>query len=303
MLRRQRFQRSSDTPPIHLTERDLSIIRHVHTHRFLRSTHIRKLVGGSPDAVLRRLQLLFHHGYLDRPRAQIEYYRQGSQPMAYGIGNNGATELKQRFEIESGKADWTSKNRAATRFYLEHTLAVADVMIAVEVACREKTNLRFIPSEAIERQSDLESLQWSVNVRHNGKSEKLGVIPDKVFALEFSDQPHKTALVFLEVDRGTMPVNRKHLKFTSYFRKMLAYQESWQQKLHTSLFGHARCLVLTVTTSSQRVRMLIDANCRASNGRGSRLFLFAEKESVSEYEQILSLPLLNGRNETVSLCE
>jgi hypothetical protein len=29
--------------------------------------------------VLRRLQLLFHHGYLDRPRAQIDYYRAGSR--------------------------------------------------------------------------------------------------------------------------------------------------------------------------------------------------------------------------------
>src|ERR1041384_3682580 len=111
MLRRPRFQRSNDAPPIHLTDRDVEIIRHVHKHRFLRSTHIRKLVGGTSDTVLRRLQLLFHHGYLDRPRAQIDYYRRGSQAMVYGLGDKGAREMQQTGKIESGKVNWTIKNR------------------------------------------------------------------------------------------------------------------------------------------------------------------------------------------------
>src|SRR5687767_11991783 len=144
MLRRPRFQRSDNAPPIHLTERDIAIIRYIHKHRFLRSTHIRKLIGGSPDTVLRRLQLLFHHGYLDRPRAQIDYYRSGSQPIVYGLGNKGAKELKQRFGLEPDKVDWTSKNRTVNRFYLEHTLAVADVMVAVELACQNSNQARLI---------------------------------------------------------------------------------------------------------------------------------------------------------------
>ena len=301
MSRRPRFQRSSDAPPIHLTERDLEILRHVHKHRFLRSTHVRKLVGGSPDVVLRRLQLLFHHGYLDRPRAQIDYYRHGSQPMTYGLGNKGAKELQQSSGIEFRKVNWTNKNRTATRVYLEHTLAVADVMIAVEIACREETNIRFIQPEEIERQSSREPVQWSVNVRHNGKSEKFGVIPDKVFALEFREQPSKTLLVFLEVDRATMPVNRKHLKFTSFFRKMLAYQESWQQKLHTSLFTYQRCIVLAVTTSRQRVATFTEANRSFNNGRGSGLFVFADKDVFGHAEDLLRAELQNGRAETIRL--
>jgi len=301
VFRRPRFQRSNDTSPIRLTERDTSIIRHVHNHRFLRSTHIRKLVGGSSDVVLRRLQLLFHHGYLDRPRAQIDYYRHGSQAMVYGLGNKGARELQKTGEVESGRLDWTSKNRAATRLYLEHTLAVADVMVAVETACREKPNVQFVPPEAISHRCNQEPLQWSVNVRHQGKSEKLGVIPDKVFALEFPNQPSKTVLVFLEVDRGTMPVSRKYLKFTSFFRKMLAYQESWQQKLHTSLFTYHRCLVLAVTTSRQRVATLIEANRSLNNGRGSGLFVFTDKDVVGRTEDLLRVKLQNGRDEAVSL--
>jgi hypothetical protein len=259
------------------------------------------LIGGSSDVVLRRLQLLFHHGYLDRPRAQIDYYRRGSQAMVYGIASKGARELQQAGGSESGKVDWMNKNRAATRFYLEHTLAVADVMVAVETACRQSTNIRFVPHEAIERQSNREPLQWSVSVRHNGESEKLGVTPDKVFALEFPARPNKTVLVFLEVDRGTMPVIRKHLKFTSFYRKMLAYQESWQQRLHASLFAYQRCLVLVVTTSRERIATFVEANRPFNNGRGSGLFVFADKDAVGGKQNLLRAELQNGHAETVTL--
>ena len=286
-------------PPVHLTQRDLEILRHVHKHRFLRSTHIRKLVGGSADVVLRRLQLLFHHGYLDRPRAQIDYYRHGSQPLCYGLGNKGAQELAHHFGIESVKVSWTDKNRLATRLYLDHTLAVADVMIALELSCRDNPHVRL--PEANE--SHPVSQQWNVTVRYRGKSQMLGVVPDKVFALEFPNEPQKTAIIFLEADRATMPVMRPSLKQSSFFRKMLAYHESWQQKLHTSLFGQRRCLVLTVTTSIQRVDTLIKANRALNDGGGSGLFRFTSKSSLCGAENIFDLAWWNGRGETVTLKE
>jgi DNA-binding Lrp family transcriptional regulator len=72
-----RFKRASAVAPIELTERDRDIIRLVHRHRFLRSTQIVALVGDSSQQLLRRLRLLYHHGYLERPRAQIDYYHRG----------------------------------------------------------------------------------------------------------------------------------------------------------------------------------------------------------------------------------
>ena len=92
-LRKPRFHRASEIAPIQLTERDRMIVRCVFRHRFLRSWQIADLVGGSKQAVLRRLQLLYHHGYLERPRAQIEYYQPGgSRAFAYGLADRG-TEL------------------------------------------------------------------------------------------------------------------------------------------------------------------------------------------------------------------
>ena len=40
-------------------------------YRFLSSTLIIRLIGGSAQQILRRLQVLFHHGYLDRPTSQV----------------------------------------------------------------------------------------------------------------------------------------------------------------------------------------------------------------------------------------
>jgi hypothetical protein len=50
-----------------LTNRDREMVRQVFRHRFLRSSQIAALVGGSKQAVLRRLQLLYHHGYSCSP--------------------------------------------------------------------------------------------------------------------------------------------------------------------------------------------------------------------------------------------
>ena len=96
MSRLPRFKRASVVHPFQLTERDHQIIRLIHRYRFLRSFQIISLMGDSSQQILRRLQLLFHHGYLERPRAQIDYYHQGgSRHIVYGLGNKSSS-LVQR---------------------------------------------------------------------------------------------------------------------------------------------------------------------------------------------------------------
>jgi hypothetical protein len=75
------FSVSPKVTPMALTQRDRQRVRRVFQHRFLRSTHILSLLGGSRQQILRRLQLLYHHGCLDRPRAQVDYYRRGARAM------------------------------------------------------------------------------------------------------------------------------------------------------------------------------------------------------------------------------
>src|SRR6185436_13430834 len=95
-----RFKRAPTVAPIQLTERDREIIRLVHRYRFLRSPQIAALMADSSQQLLRRLQLLYHHGYLERPRAQMDYYHDGgSRHIVYGVGNKGGALLKQEAGI------------------------------------------------------------------------------------------------------------------------------------------------------------------------------------------------------------
>src|ERR1700688_2034028 len=107
-LRRPRFERAA-VAGMALTPRDLEILRAVQRHRLLRSTHLIALLDGCRQTTLRRLQLLFHHGYLDRPAAQLDWYAQGSEPMVYALGNRGAAALVA--EGERGRTLRWDKNR------------------------------------------------------------------------------------------------------------------------------------------------------------------------------------------------
>src|SRR5260370_19690435 len=96
-VRRPRFRRASEPPPFRLTDPDVEIVRHIARHRFLRSTHIAALVGRSLDRTNDRLERLFHAGYIDRPRAQLDRFpTSGSAPLFYALSARGARLLRAR---------------------------------------------------------------------------------------------------------------------------------------------------------------------------------------------------------------
>ena len=287
-VRLPRFKRVAEITPIQLTDRDRDIIRRVHRHRFLRSTHIVALIGGSPQQLLRRLQLLYHHGYLERPRAQIDYYhRGGSRHIVYGVGSKGAAVLRQ--ESNSALRNWNTslENRGIGRLFLEHALLISDVMVGLELACRKSGSVRLLTGDQIplpdRLRNHLEPFRWRVTLPNR---QKLGIVPDQVFALEFMGQPpgRNRAFFFLEADRSTMPVTRQNLKQTSFYRKLLAYEATWTQGLHRSRFGFHRFRILTVTSSLRRVENIVA--CCQNLERGHGLFLFADRDSLAQTDPL-----------------
>ena len=302
-----RFERARARSMI-LTPRDLQILRAVHRYRLLRSTHLIALADGSPQTALRRLQLLFHHGYLDRPTAQLDWYVRGSEPLAYALGNRGAQALAAESELKSGALRWEMKNRDFSRLFLRHTLAVAEVMVAFEVACLGREGVTLIQPEEVLRAAPPETrrlrlpFRWQVEIREGQKLHRLGVEPDRVFALRFAGAPEgrQVAYFFLEADRGTMPVARKGLEQTSFRRKLLSYRETWRQGLHKAHLGIPNFRVLTVTTSKERVRHLVAA-CQSLGGSGGGLFLFADQGALGQ--GLLSYEWVNGRNEVLELSD
>ncbi|HWB02944.1 MAG TPA: replication-relaxation family protein [Verrucomicrobiales bacterium] len=286
-----RFRRDgARIPPLHLTPRDLEILRRVGEHRFLRSSHIRRLVGGSPQRVLRRLQLLYHHGCLERPRAQIEYYGGIGKEIVYGLARKGAALLRGQAEARP-RLPIGGAGKGTGRVFLDHALMLADILVAIELACRNRPGVRFLSRESVPLPTSVshsrEPFHWFVNLstRH-----RIGVIPDAVFGLEYAnaDGLTETAWFMVEADRSTMPVLRQSLDQSSYFRKLLAYEATWTQRIHRTRLGLPRFRVLSVTTSAERAASLVQA-CRELE-RGHGLFLFTDLASLLAAGDCLTHP-------------
>jgi hypothetical protein len=234
---------------------------------------------------------------------QLDWYARGSEPMVYALGSRGAEVLAAEGEQRRGGVRWHTKNRNLSRVFLHHTLAVADVMVAFEVACRSREGVRFISPEEVLAGAPASTrrlrlpFRWQVEVRVDGRAHRLGVEPDRIFGLRFESLPENRQHVFffVEADRGTMPVTRKGLAQTSFTRKLLAYRETWRRGLHTAHLGIPNFRVLTMTTNRERVEHLVAA-CRSLPGGGARLFLFADEESLG-LGDILGHEWVNGRGE------
>ena len=211
-IRLPRFERVSTVIPTALTQRDRETVRRVFQHRFLRSTHILSLLAGSRQQILRRLRLPYHQGYLDRPRAQVDYYRRGARAKVYGLGNKGMQLLEREDGLSRRKLDWTACNRSVTRYFMEHALAVADAMVALELPSRPH-GIELLDYEPATTQP----FKSSVPLRQSGSTAEVGVIPDRVFGLKTAAA---TRWFFLEADRATMPVERSNFKQSSFLRSL-----------------------------------------------------------------------------------
>ncbi len=295
-VRRPRFRRAAQPPAFRLTDDDVAIVRQLARHRFLRSTHIAALVGRSLDRANDRLSRLFHAGYLDRPRAQLDYYPgMGSAPMVYALADRGARLLIERDGVDFANVEWSRKNREAGRPFIEHQLEVMDFYIALQCAVRNRGDIRLIhPNEIVAAFPDQSfsarnPFGLRVKVPHRGAIHEIGLVPDLVFGLRFPDGSRRCFMV--EIDRGTMPVTRADIEQTSFERKMRAYLAAHAAKLHERHFGWKAFRVLTVTTDSQRTKSMTDAlrQLRVPNSPGPSLFFFVTRGQLYEGD-----PLTHG---------
>lgn len=285
-IRRPRFHRSAEPPLFQLTERDVEIVRQVARHRFLRSTNISILLDATHKKICERLTLLYHAGYLDRPRSQLEYHVRsgGSVPYVYALGNHGSRLLKECGGFDQANVDWARKNRDSTRQFLLHTLSIADFRVALVAACRNHPGLRLIePDELLQfapeqTQKDPNPWSWRVRMQFKGQTTEIGVMPDYVFALILPDGRRRPFVV--ECDRGTMPVERASLAQTSMLRKFLTYEATRAQAIHHSRFGWKAFRTLIITANEERAANMRSLIERVPALGTSPLFLFVDHATL-----------------------
>jgi Replication-relaxation len=285
--RRPRFRRAAEPPPFRLTDDDVEIVRVVARYRVIRSTHIASLVGRSLDRTNDRLMRLFHAGYIDRPRAQLDYYpTAGSAPMIYALADRGVRLLKEWDGAEFRNPGWSRKNREAGRPFIEHQIAIVDFQVRLRRAVRERGDVRLVSAEellsAALRLPARDPFALRTKLSDRGVLRETTAVPDLVFGLQLAAERRRNFMV--EIDRGTMPVTRSDFEQTSVARKMRVYLAAHATRQHERQFGWKNFRVLVVTTDALRVRTMIEAltRLRVPRSAGASLFLFATFTGLAE---------------------
>jgi hypothetical protein len=225
--------------------RDLEILKSLADYRFLTTPHILALHPGGERNMQRRLQKLFHEGFVDRPPRQLSWHRpQGD--MVYALGNRGADLLAERLNLQRGKVDWTTKNREARERYINHSLMVANFRTVLTLALRDNQKARLAAWQQGKELKDYVKLD----------SRKVPVVPDAFFTLE---DPQARMHFFLEADQSTMTRAR-------FLKKMMAYWQWWKEGRQGEKFGIKAFRILTLCKSEARrildVLVLFREGCR-----------------------------------------
>jgi hypothetical protein len=256
--------------------------------------YVRERPGGGERRVRERLRALFDHGLLDRvDEPVVDYDTPGSDPMIYALGNEGAAVLAKAYGLRIGTIDWRAKNQELiSKPYIYHTLAVAEVMVALAAGCRERGNVRLLAPQEVVRDTPHASAQrtnpylWRVSLPDPGLRAPIGMRPDKICGLHVLARPEgrNRAYFCLEADLGTMPVERETLRQTSIAKKIIGYSETYKQKLHTALYNWGLFRVLFVTTSQERVDSMLQYVAKVTHERRYRsdLFVFADYAALAQ---------------------
>ena len=300
-------------PEFQITERDEEILKIVARHRFATSAHIVALIealfpGASDQQVLRRLQYLFHGGYLSRPKAQVDTYKAGggSRPIVYAPGNKGIDLLAAKFNFRRASVDWQAKARTAVRGEIDHALEITDFMVALDIACRRRATVQLIHFDEIlgdapeETRKSKRPYQWPVALRWKGSDLVLHPTPDRIFGIRDLERREgaNRKFFFLECDRGTMPTERRDLTKTSYLRKLVSYGETYRRDLHTKRYNLPNVRVITVTPGRQRITNIIAAyRTHAAALVSPKFFLFADRGGLARADDFLDYGWVDAAGE------
>ena len=251
-------------------ERDRAALRAVARHRYLTSDHIQALAypGTARRICQFRLRRLWEHGFLDRLHLPVvlagnQRGRQNNRPL-YMLARRGAEVASADTDASLFELPHTPAQNAAGYGYLAHNLVATDFLVALEVACRGRTDVELV---AVERETTLRK-RLAVS-----QDRSPAVVSDGAFTLRYPDDGRRVTF-HLEVVRAGVKGGNNNLR-----QKFERYVALNRAGYFARVFGHDQVrAVLVVTTSPTRVEHL--RALAASLPHGRRLFWFTCYEEV-----------------------
>lgn len=229
-----------------------------------------------PFVLWRRLNRLFHAGYLARPSAQQlrVFAKRGGPLHVYALGNRGAAELRAHgFPVSD--TDFDQKAAAMKSLTFDHALLTTHAVAVLLAALRRH------PSLTVRRVLPDGAFRTAVVASLGRRDVRLPINPDSVLVVDEQEPPQTTALV-IEADRDTMPGERTALTQSAFFKKALAYYTYWQEKarLRTELEADD-FVVLTIAETPQRLEALCAIARQVDpQKRGTGIFWFTTVDAL-----------------------
>jgi hypothetical protein len=276
----KRDQRMKNPPTLKLTNRDLEVMKALYEYRVLSTHQVQELFFSSIVKARARLQLLYHHGFVDRKFSGV-YFDKMNSPISYVLDRRGAETLYDTGILTKG---WSVKSKQVGTFFLQHTLEINSVRIAITKACQQ------FGFELVEWRSETELKDGFDHVKVPQIEHPIAVLPDSYLVIK--TPAGVTTHFFLEVDRSTETTEK-------FRRKLLAYQVYLSSPLAKKRFGTTKFRVLTTTKSTARLENLKRV---AEKIEGKNRFWFTVLNQVTE-NSVLNIPIWHvaGRTENASL--
>lgn len=269
--RARRDQRPIVPTPMRLTERDLDVLQAVYDYDVLTTQQLQTLFFPSQHTAYARLSLLYQHGLLDRKFLGL-YADKMNTPLLYVLDKRGAEVLQAQ---RGREIRWSKRSRTVTITFLEHTLAINQVRVALARACQTAAGFALLRWEG---ENDLKGDYERVTIRtEGGRNVNVSLIPDSYFILQ---TPKGIAHFFLELDRGTMTTKR-------FKTKILAYQVYYASGAYQRRYETRSLRVITVTTSAPRAEHLKQLTEGAG---GKQRYWFTTLEQITP-DKVLATPI------------
>lgn len=285
-----------------LSPRDLEILEQLHHYRLLTTRQIGRIFG--TDAVVKNLRGLYHNGYVDKPPAQ-RFFRNSST--MYALADRGAREL-EALGYPRPLRDHSEQNQVLRPWTLPHYLLIAESIIALERACRQRNDMHVVHADALFTETPkasfgrIEPVRLETEIEEEQRRKRpASLIPDGLVVLVHAARPEEPKLLFIEADCATQPVTRSDRTLASIERKLTTYRAYGRTKGNQVQFGINNFRTLFVTTGGvDRTRSFVEADQKVGDGQGSSRFLFATEDDL-QADDVLTASLMNGKGERVTI--
>ncbi len=221
---------------LRISSRDVEIFKLLYRYRYLQSDDIHAAVGGSAEALRKRLNFLTRqpHCYLNRPAQQRQNVNANYSRLVYELDTKGAAVLRER-----GLPAWSKIHH--TNFV--HELMVNRIMASLELGVRSSDATLITWPEILAAEHTPNRLRdadrpthIAYEVRVKGSVETATIAAD---GMPFGINHNGKYLFFpgVEADCGTEPISPKDFDRSSIKRKLYAYREILERQTYKTHFG------------------------------------------------------------------